>query len=371
MSDISQTLSKNRFEVNLASTDLVFRTIYFGEGRPTGRQVIQASGIGTPEEIVLLQWLTSGDIEEIRPDESVQATSDEPVNLVYGRTDRLYRLTVNQRAILWPDKTITEKQLRVIGRIPVDQELFLNLKDQEDFKIESGQPLDLANMGSESVYSVAPFWTINVQGVIIQSETPQLTVREALLKAGFDPDKNWIIVAKKSNGKAQLNIDEVIDLSECDIEKIRLTPHEINNGDTRSSTVVTPAFALLPSDDEGLAQRGLEPRRLIERGRRWLIFVDYRLPKGLSPKAILLAIEIPSSYPRAEIDMFYCCPAVHRVDGKGIPQTQVSERIAGKVFQRWSRHRGALSQWDPTTDTVLTHLALVDAALLAEDTSEQ
>ncbi|MFK0693225.1 E2/UBC family protein [Mesorhizobium sp. IMUNJ 23033] len=35
-------------------------------------------------------------------------------------------------------------------------------------------------------------------------------------------------------------------------------------------------------------------------------------------------------------------------------------------FQRWSRHRGATAPWRPMRDSVLTHLALVDASLHRE-----
>ena len=366
MSANTHTLPQNRFSVNVASTDLVFRSLLVNKVCPTGRDVLKAGEIGIPEETVLLQWLASGDFEEIRPDEPIRIPDQGPPSLIYGRADRLYRLTLDQRFVLWPDETITEKQLRVIGRVPEERELFLERRDEEDLKIEPTVPLNLASMGGEVVYSVAPFWSLNVQGVVIQVEAAKISVHEAILKAGFDPDKNWIIVAKGSKGKAQIDADDVIDLSQCEIEKIRLTPREINNGDSQAGQTTVHGFSLLPTDEEGLERRGIVARCVIDNGRRWLIIDKYPLPNGLSPHSASLAFEIPSSYPRAEIDMFYCYPAVRRVDGRGIPQTQVTEVIEGKNFQRWSRHRGAKSRWDPTTDSVLTHLTLVDASLRAE-----
>ena len=87
---------------------------------------------------------------------------------------------------------------------------------------------------------------------------------------------------------------------------------------------------------------------------------------GSSPQAVAITLEIPPSYPRAEIDMFYCHPAVGRDDGRAIPQTEARETIEGRTYQRWSRHRGAQSRWDARTDTVLTHLTLADGALAVE-----
>ena len=370
MADESRPLPADHLAVNIARTDLVFRTLFFGGGRPTGREILAAGEITPIEEVVLLQWLPSGDFEEIRLGEKIQVTEGERSYLIYGQSDRLYRMSVNQQSVLWPEAKISEDQLRKIGRIADGDKLVLRRKDGDERVLEAGEVIDLAAASSEEVYSVpgpeTTVWTLNVQGVSVQSETPKISVREALLKAGFDSDKNWIIVLKDADGKIQLGIDDEIDLSKEGIEKLRLTPQEINNGDNAPTLGVEPAFALLPSDDEGFQRRGFVPRRVVEGGRRWLIFDAYPLPMGLVPQAVAVALEIPPSYPRAEIDMFYCHPAVQRDDGRAIPQTEATETIEGRTYQRWSRHRGAQSQWDAKTDTVLTHLTLVDGALAVE-----
>ena len=370
MTDAPHTLPPGHLAVNIARTDLVFRTLFFEAGSPIGREVLAAGEIGPVEEVVLLQWLPNGDFEEIRSDERIQVTDGERPYLIYSQSDRLYRLSVNGQSVLWPEAAISEAQLRQIGRIAEGDKLVLRHKDGADRTLKAGEAIELAAAGSEAVYSVpgdvAAVWRLNVQGVPIESDTPKIGVREALLKAGFDPDKDWIIVLRDADGKRQLGIDDEIDLSKDGIERLRLTPREINNGDNALVPGVEPAFALLPSDDEGFRRRGFAPRRVVESGRRWLIFDVYPLPKGLSPQAVAIALEIPPSYPRAEIDMFYCHPEVRRDDGRAIPQTEARETIEGRSYQRWSRHRGAQSRWDARADTVLTHLTLVDGALAVE-----
>ena len=369
MPETPDTLSPNHIVVNIAQTDLVFRTLFFTGENPTGREILVAGEIGPVEEVVLLQWLPNGDFEEIRLSEKIQGTHGEQPHLIYGKSDRIYRLRINNRSILWPESEISEGQLRLIGRIPEEHKLVLYRKNEDEHILRVGESIQLESMGIEVVQSVATMWTLNVQGVSIESDTPKISVREALLKAGFDPNKDWIIVLKDEKGKSQLEIDDEIDLSREGIEKLRLTPREINNGDNGCSVEEELPFILLPSDEEGFRLRSLIPRRVLESNRRWLIFDNYPLPKGLSPQVVAVALEIPSSYPRAEIDMFYCHPAVRRDDGVTIPQTNVTETIEGKTYQRWSRHRGALSRWDSRTDTVLTHLTLVDGALTVESQS--
>jgi hypothetical protein len=206
-----------------------------------------------------------------------------------------------------------------------------------------------------------PPWKLNVQGVVIESRTPTIVAKDAIRKAGFDPQAQWIIVLKiAGEPRKEIDINTAIDLKHPGIEKLRLTPRQINNGEA-----VTPRgldFALLPHDEAHLDRLGLFWETVIDAGRRWLILPAYPLPPGFNHAAADIAIEVPVSYPGAQLDMFYCRPHLALTSGCVIPQTQVAENIQGVSFQRWSRHR----QWDSARDTLATHLALVDESLRRE-----
>lgn len=80
----------------------------------------------------------------------------------------------------------------------------------------------------------------------------------------------------------------------------------------------------------------------------------------------LLALEVPPTYPGAQIDMFYTNPPLALTSGRAIDCTQIAATIRGVAFNGWSRHRGPGSPWNPAMDNVSTHLALVESALLKE-----
>jgi len=204
-------------------------------------------------------------------------------------------------------------------------------------------------------------WKLNVQGVEIEVEAPEIEVRHAIKLAGFDPKAGWIIILKVAGEpRKEVELNTVIDLRHHGIEKLRLTPKHINNGEG-----VTPRrldFPLLPQDEAHLDRLGVRWETIIEGGRRWLFIRSYALPAGYSIGATDIAVEIPVSYPGAQLDMFYCYPHLTRTKGGVIPQTQHVEQIMGLGFQRWSRHR----QWDSACDTLATHLALVDESLRRE-----
>ena len=201
-------------------------------------------------------------------------------------------------------------------------------------------------------------WKLNVQGVEIEVPQPKLSVRDAIKLAGFNPETPWSIILKVAGEpKREVDLTFVLDLRHKGIEKLRLTPRQINNGDVSAGR--RRDFALLSQDEDHLDRLGLRWDTFIEAGRRWLIIRGYHVPEGYSAEAIDVAIEVPASYPGAQLDMFYCHPALARRSSEEIPQAQHRETIAGLQFQRWSRHRN----WDPAQDTLATHLALVEESL--------
>ena len=216
-----------------------------------------------------------------------------------------------------------------------------------------------------------PTWKLNVQGVNLTLQEPTILAREAIAKAGFDESKPWIIVLRVAGQpKQEIGLDFLVDLRTPGLEKIRLTPREVTNGDP---SLPQRMFALLESDHaflDGLALRWetvAEPSpQDASQIRRWLLIHNYPVPSGYTVANVTLALEIPTTYPGAQIDMFYTNPPLRLVSGREIASTQVAATIQGLAFNGWSRHRGSNNPWDPDRDNVASHLALVESALIKE-----
>jgi len=349
--------------VEVAGTDLNFKPLTVADRTPSGRQILAYCDLAPQSEHVVLQWLPGGDIEEVRPEESVDFSGAGAPRLIIARADRTFRLTLDDRSLEWPADSIAETALRKLGAVDASHGIYLRREDEPDLPLAHGSTVPLSPAGVEVLYSRATEWKLNVQGVVIESDTPTITVREAVTRAGFAADGSWIIVLKTAAERRQVELDETIDLTLPGIEKLRLTPREINNG---ASNARPREFALLPSDETGLSERQFDWSALVDQGRQWLLLHDVDLPQGFNARTATIAVEVPASYPMAEIDMFYCQPPLARADGRPIPQTEVMQSIGGSTFQRWSRHRGAGSPWRPGNDNVLTHLTLVDASIARE-----
>jgi hypothetical protein len=209
-------------------------------------------------------------------------------------------------------------------------------------------------------------WELKVQGILIKFDKPIVTVREALIAAGFDPTKPWhIFLIFSGNRKEELTIDAQIDLRVYGIEKLRLMQRNVDNGDA-TKLQQRRAFTLLPTDHLYLDRLDSRWETVQVDQRRWLLIHDYVLPAEFTPQSCTLALEIPPSYPASQIDMFYFAPWVARRDGVEIPSIQIRATIEGVEYQGWSRHRNGSAPWDVNTDNISTHLVLVESCLAKE-----
>ena len=94
-------------------------------------------------------------------------------------------------------------------------------------------------------------------------------------------------------------------------------------------------------------------------GFRWLLIYDFPIPEGYTVDKAIIAVNIPLEYPIAQLDMVYFYPAIKRIDGKEIKQTQYTKVIDGKIFQRWSRHYTPAHPWNPNGDSIITHIMAI------------
>jgi hypothetical protein len=115
---------------------------------------------------------------------------------------------------------------------------------------------------------------------------------------------------------------------------------------------------LPPVDAQYLAERGIAHILANESGMQCVVLSSFVLPPGYNRPSSDLLLRLHAGYPDVPPDMWWFDPAIHRADGRPIPQTELMEHYLGRSWQRWSRHLPP-GQWRSGIDGIESYLALI------------
>lgn len=359
--DLDARQAHHRIEV--AGLDLVFREVVLNDPTPTARQIAHAAGARPPDDAVVLRQLDDGDLDLVRPDEVLDLTHGTG-RFIVAQADHVSLFKVDGERYEWPGGVISGAAIRRVANVPGDKAVYLQRIDQPDREILPADIVDLDRTGIEAFIAERKTWPLQVQGVTITLDTPTVIAREAIRLAGFDTAKPWQIFLKvRGEEKREIGIDDPIDLTRPGIEKLRLMPKVIDNGEAPSAP--RRQFDIMAEDEAYLKRAGFNWETVIDGERRWLIIRSYPLPAGYTVPANDVALELPPTYPQAQIYGFYAYPPIMLASGREIDRSQMRGAIDGNEFHGWSRYRPG-QVWDPDSDNVASHLTLVDASLAKE-----
>ena len=256
-------------------------------------------------------------------------------------------------------RMVTEK-----GKIPVGPlvEVDLTQCGIERFIIlpYKQEIIDLEDCFYQGVKPIITYkYLIKVNGKKYEVEMERISREQILDLIGKDPNKHRLRMFTK-NGKEIIQQGQVIDLTECGVERFVYEALDCTEGFIDEISIVFPK-----EDLDYLASMSNTIDYVQDGGLRWLIIRGLEIPEGYNNKNPDAAILIPPHYPIAPLDMIYFFPSLIRLDGQLIRQL-TNQKIEGKIYQRWSRHRTPLNKWNPEIDNLESHLDLMLSCLRAE-----
>jgi hypothetical protein len=130
-------------------------------------------------------------------------------------------------------------------------------------------------------------------------------------------------------------------------------------------------FFLPEEDSEHLDSLGLTWELVREGNKQWVIIRHWPIPDGYTASSVDLALMINPAYPDAQIDMAYFFPHLLLKNGREIKATNATQKLEGKHWQRWSRHRSRENPWRPGLDDISSHLTLVQYWIARELVKEK
>lgn len=351
----------NQNTIFIAGLDLEFKPVFINDKTPIGTQIARAGGFLPDQMATVLQELSSGAWEDIRPDEIVDLT-DTSRRFIVVESDRTYFFAVGGERYEWPCKIINGHSIRKLANVADNLLLLQQLEDEPDREIANTHTVNLGEEGIERFVARKAVWKLKVQGVLLEFDKPKVTVREAAERAGIDLSLIWKITLTVVGHESQKKtIDDIIDLSAAGIEKLRFTPDEVGNGEVAAAP--RRVFNILPTDVAYLDRLGVRWETCLGTdGLRYLLIHDYELPTGYNHRHVQLAIQVLPGYPVEPLDSFYLYPPVTLLSGALPPNVQLTAQIDGLGFQGWSRHR-TMTPWNAQADNVISQMALVEGCL--------
>lgn len=230
------------------------------------------------------------------------------------------------------------------------EELIEELVDIEEYVL-AGKPIPRARKYR---------YRVNKQHFV--SETPELTREQILERAGLVPVNQYRLSEKRRHGPpVEIKPGQTVDLHKGEIERFIAQHCEVQDGLGSDRRV----FALPPEDVGFLDGLGLRWEAISENGL-WVIIYGVAPPAGFRESTVDVAIQIAPGYPTGALDMAYFHPAITRVDGRAIPNTDSVQPLDGKRWQRWSRHRRGASTWKTGIDNLESHFVFMQEWLARE-----
>ncbi len=151
--------------IQFAYDNLIFRSIEIVDPIPLGRQILTAAGINPRDDHSLFAILPSGDFEDIRLDEAFDLRGRGVEKFVGFRTDRDFKLTLNDIQIAWGKPAISGSDLYKLAKVGNEQAVFLDVRGGTDKLIEPEEMIDLTAPGIER-FITAPRPTHGIEIII-------------------------------------------------------------------------------------------------------------------------------------------------------------------------------------------------------------
>lgn len=126
----------------------------FNDPIVTGAQVLQKAKLFPTDEYLLFQELDDGQLEEIRPDESVDLRNPGREQFITFKSDRSFRFVLDGRKFEWGLPFITGVQLkRLAGVDPNSYGVWLSQRVGDDKLIGNKEKVDLQGDGTERFFT--------------------------------------------------------------------------------------------------------------------------------------------------------------------------------------------------------------------------
>lgn len=120
----------------------------------TGQQLLDLASKRPSDQFLVFQVLTNGQMEGLRPDETIDLTRSGVERFLTYHSDRTFSFTLDGRKFDWPGSSITGRQLKKLANIdPATYEVWQEVRGAADRTIEDRELVSLADPATERFFT--------------------------------------------------------------------------------------------------------------------------------------------------------------------------------------------------------------------------
>lgn len=178
------------FHIQLGHEGFDFKPATIADPIPTGEQLLATACLRPSREHLLFQLLSSGALEEIRPDETVDLRTPGRERFLTFKSDRSFRFQLEDEARVWGRQTITGLHLKQLANVdPGTHDVYRLVVGGKDERIGDDEPFDLGAPGVEAFATkpIAIEVFVNTRPEVVHSRSLDFWVVARLAYPDADP----------------------------------------------------------------------------------------------------------------------------------------------------------------------------------------
>ena len=199
------------YRIMVGDAELKCQGVRINDPVPTGRQVLEKSGLHPATEYLLFAWMKDGAIDMIRLDETVDLFQKRVEKFIAFHSDRSFLFVMDDRRFTWGAPTILGRVLKSLAGVDAATHgVWLEKRDEADRLIADDESVSLAGEAMER-FRTAPNFLLCIEDKEHRWPKSTITTEEIAGLGGWNPSEGVIEVDADQNER-QLSPHEVVTL---------------------------------------------------------------------------------------------------------------------------------------------------------------
>jgi hypothetical protein len=188
------------FSFEIGNQEFNFTSYRISDQKPTGAQIAELVGAHPISDFVVLQHLKTGELESLRPTETIDLAEAGIERFFVIEGSELFRFEVEGLSMEWPITSILPAHVKFLGKIPAGSGLLLDRGGPSEH-VDDDEPINLRRDGVERIRILKGKNTVTVYYADAPFELERREYTTEELIARFGVPAGYLLDLVRKNGE--------------------------------------------------------------------------------------------------------------------------------------------------------------------------